>query len=142
MQRGTSQPLGFVLQNLLEGLVAFAVAIYHGWKLALVILACLPLSAVFLYVISRGTQAHIESQHRCLAEASKVSNNAISNISLVKCSNTQAHETARYVIAASEAATHSLKQSRIVAAQMGALGFLIFAMFMLGPYVQEKGAYH
>lgn len=99
----------------------------------MVILSCLPLSATVLYLISRGTQTHIEFQHRYLTEASQVSNNAISNVSLVKCFNTQVHETARYVIAIGEAAVHSLKQSRVVAAQIGAAGFLIFAMFMLGP---------
>ena len=113
--------------------MALTVAIYHGWKLAFVILACLPLSATILYLLSRNIQTHIESQHRSLAEATQVSNNAISNIRVVKCFNTQAYEAARYVNAVGAAAVHSLRQSRVVASQMGAMGFLIFAVFMLGP---------
>lgn len=139
LQHGTSQPFGFIVQSLIEGIAAFIVAIYHGWKLTFVILACLPLSAIVLYVISRGIQAHIELQHRYLAEASQVSSNAISNVLLVKCFNTQAYETARYVKAVGEAAIHSLRQSRVVAVQMGALGFLVFAMFMLGQYAPTIG---
>lgn len=138
LQHGVSQPAAFILSGLVEGCVAFGVALYYGWKLTLVVLASLPLSIIVLFLISRGHQSHVDSHNHSLAGASQIANNAISNPSLVKCFCTQAYETARYVTAIGKAATHSLKQSRVTAAQMGALGFLMFAMFLLGSSVCSR----
>lgn len=77
---GTSQPMGFALQLVVEGFAALGLSFSYGWKLTLVILASIPLSAVILHFISRGLQAHIASQGEALSEASQTANNAISNI--------------------------------------------------------------
>jgi ATP-binding cassette, subfamily B (MDR/TAP), member 1 len=128
-----SQPLAFILSGVIEGFVAFGVALYYSWKLALVMLALMPLSAIVLYSISRGYQSHVESQNLHLTDASRTANYTINNAALIKAFCTASSESARYALDVGKAAIHSLKQSRVTAAQMGAMGFLVFVMFLLGP---------
>jgi ATP-binding cassette, subfamily B (MDR/TAP), member 1 len=132
LQHGVSQPTAFIVSGFTEGFVAFGVALFYSWKLTLVVLAILPFSATVLILISRGYQAHIDAQNIYLTSASKTANNAISNPALIKCFCTAAFETGRYTTAVNKAAAHSLRQARVTAAQMGAMGFLMFAMFLLG----------
>jgi len=115
MQLGTSQPFSFLLQGMIQGLVAFGIAIYHSWKVTLTVLAIVPVSGAALYLLGRGLQRHIASQDHFLAEATKIAHNAFINIALVKCFNAQSIETTRYVAVIRKAATYSLKQANIVA---------------------------
>ena len=124
--------MGFVLQGVVEGFAALGLSLYYNWKLTLVILASIPISAVILYFISRGIQPNIIRQSQCLSEASEVASNAFTNISLLKYFNTQAQEYRSYVVYVQKAAKWYLKQARSNAMQMGFVRFASTAAFVQG----------
>lgn len=124
--------MGFALQLLVEGIVALGLSLYYGWKLTLVILASLPVSALILHLISRGLQSNIVLQSEALSEASHIANNAIAHISLLKYFNTQNQESLRYVRSVRKAAEFYLKQARTNALQMGFTKFASTTMFVQG----------
>lgn len=132
MQLGTSQPMGFAVQLLVEGFVALGLSFYYGWKLTLVILASLPVSALILHFISRGLQTHISCQSEALSHAAQIANNAISNISLIKYFNTQTETSRRYTGQIHRASTFYLKQARANALQIGFIKFATTTMFVQG----------
>ena len=129
--------MGFALQLVVEGCVALGLSFSYGWKLTLVILASIPISVVVLHFISRGLPAHIENQGEALSEASRTANNAISNISILKYSNTQSQESRSYVGHVRRAATFYLRQAKANALQTGFVKFASTTMFVQGKTMHE-----
>ena len=124
--------MGFAIQLVVEGFVALGLSFFYGWKLTLVILATIPLSAVILHFISRGLQGHIASQGEALSEASQTANNAISNISVLKYFSTQSQESRSYIGDVRRAAAFYLKQAKANALQIGFVKFASTTMFIQG----------
>jgi ATP-binding cassette, subfamily B (MDR/TAP), member 1 len=133
LQLGTSQPMGFAVEMLVECFVALGIAFSYGWKLTLVILASVPILAAVLHLISRHLQDHITAQGQALAGASSIAHSSISNIVLLKCFNTQSQETRQYTTHIQNAAAFYLRQARTVASQFGFINFATTTMFVQGP---------
>lgn len=132
LQIATSQPLGFAAQYSVTALTALGLAFYTSWKLTLVTLATVPVSAIALSVIASQMQPSIEAQQVELTMASKLLNNALSAIDTVKCFNGQDFEIRQYARAIARAAKYYLKQARSNALQIGFVRIMTLGMFVQG----------
>ena len=132
MQLAVSQPLGFLLFEVVGSIVALGTAFYFSWKLTLVIIAAFPVAAVVLCIISIRLGPAIEAQKRELSRASKYANTAITAIDTVKVFNGQDHEVWQYYSTIKQAAGNYLVQARANALQFGVTKFTMVAIFVLG----------
>jgi ATP-binding cassette, subfamily B (MDR/TAP), member 1 len=132
LQIGTSQPLGFSIQYVVQVFASLGLAFYTSWKLTLVILAGLPVSAVIMSFISSMMQPSIIAQEIELSLASKLANSALAAIDTVKCFNGQSFELGQYKPAVLKAAKHYMKQALSNSLQIGFVRFVTTAMFVQG----------
>ena len=127
-----SQPLGFIVEYLVTLLAALGLALYTSWRISLVTLSSVPVTAIIMSFISSKMQPSIAAQEEGLAKASKLANSAISSIDTVKAFNGQDLETRQYNSAILHAAKSYLKQAKINSLQIGFVRFVTLAMFVQG----------
>lgn len=139
LQLGASQSLAFAIHGLIEGLVAFGLAMYYNWRVTLVVISGLPFAGLLLQVTSNRMQQHIHAQHAALARAASTANFSITNISLVKCFNSQTKQTSQYTACINSAAVFALNQATLAAVQLGTLTVLLMVMFMIGTELITHG---
>ncbi|KAL8725683.1 MAG: hypothetical protein Q9166_007197 [cf. Caloplaca sp. 2 TL-2023] len=132
LQMGTSQPLGFALQSTVTALSALGLALYTAWDLTLITIATIPFAAIILGWISSRLQPSIDAQAKELNTASKLANNALQAIDVVKCFNGQDFETWQYAKAINRAAKKYLIQAKANALQIGFVRFITLSMFVQG----------
>ncbi|KAJ5185139.1 ABC transporter integral membrane type 1 [Penicillium cf. griseofulvum] len=132
MQMATSQPLGLVLQYSCRSLASLGLGFYTSWSLSLVTLAGIPIFSAIIGYLSSKMRFSIIAQQAELTEASKVANNAITNIDTVKCLNGQAFEYRNFVQRIERSATHYLRQARLNSLQIAVIRWMIFGMFVQG----------
>src|SRR5438552_3053795 len=94
-----------------QALSSLGVAFYFSWKMALVVLASLPVTAIALVVISRRLSWHILGQDAAMNKATRISTTAFTNIFTVKCFNAQAMECREYTTALKNAAGFYVSQA-------------------------------
>ncbi|EXJ81375.1 hypothetical protein A1O3_07666 [Capronia epimyces CBS 606.96] len=131
-QLGASQPLGLSILALVQALCSLGLAFHTNWKLTLVVLSVVPVIALGVALLSRQTQIYVEMHSRRLTQATKVANNIITNITMVKCFNTQEQEGQQYHSAVKDATVSSWKQAVFSAAQTGFVRFAGTTMFVQG----------
>lgn len=132
LQLGTSQIFGLLIADSFTALASIAVALYFSWKLTLVLLATLPVSALVLSLATKRLEPAIQAQRRDLATASKHATASITAIDLVKVFNGYEHELWQYAQALRKAAKHYMIQARCNSVQMGYVAFWVIAMFVVG----------
>ena len=132
LQLGTSQPLGFVLNLIVQALASLGLAFYYDWSLTLVILSGVPFTMLVMAVLSGGMQENIARQQKELAKASSISNYALTNIVTIKCCNTQDQECRSYKGLIHRAAGYYVRQARIAALRIGFSQFATSTMFVAG----------
>ena len=115
-----------------QAVASLGLAVYYSWKLTLVILAGVPVSAIILSSISSVMQPSIIAQELELALAAKLANSAISAIDTVKCFNGQETEVRQYVTAVKRAAAFYLQQARANALQISFVRFVTSSLFVQG----------
>ena len=116
----------------MTSLASLAIALYHSWKLTLVLLATLPISAIILSLATRRLEPAIQAQKRDLAIASKYATASITAIDLVKVFNGYDQEVWQYYRAIKNAAKYYLVQAQCNAIQMGYVSFWVIVMFIVG----------
>ncbi|KAF4977124.1 hypothetical protein FZEAL_6312 [Fusarium zealandicum] len=132
LQLATSQVLGLLICDIITSFASLGIALYYSWKLTLVLLATLPLSAIILSLATKRLEPAIQSQKRDLAIASKFAVASITAIDLVKVFNGYDQEVWQYYPAIKTAAKHYLIQAQCNALQMGYVAFWVVAMFVVG----------
>ncbi|KAJ5615946.1 hypothetical protein N7537_001060 [Penicillium hordei] len=132
MQMATSQPLGLVLQYSCRSLASLGLGFYTSWSLSLVTLAGIPIFSAIIGFLSSKMKFSITAQQAELTEASKVANNAITNIDTVKCLNGQAFEHRNFAERIERSATHYLRQARHNSLQIAIIRWMMFGMFVQG----------
>ncbi|CAG8233759.1 unnamed protein product [Penicillium nalgiovense] len=132
MQMATSQPLGLVLQYSCRSLASLGLGFYTSWSLSLVTLAGIPIFSAIIVFLSSKMKFSITAQQVELTEASKVANNAITNIDTVKCLNGQAFEHRNFAERIERSATHYLRQARLNSLQIAFIRWMMFGMFVQG----------
>jgi ATP-binding cassette subfamily B (MDR/TAP) protein 1 len=132
MQMATSQPLGLLLQYSFRSLASLGLGFYTSWSLSLVTLAGVPIFSSIIASLSSRMKYSIRAQQDELTEASKVANNAITNIDTVKYLNGQALEYQRFSSHIISSAIHYLRQARLNSLQIALIRWMIFGMFVQG----------
>jgi len=108
------------------------------------VLATFPVIASALSFLSRGLQQSIQLQQAGLTRATKQAQNSISNVTVLKCHNTQASEARAYSENLKTVSQHFRKQARIVATQTGfmrfvAAGLPVLALFFGNHLIHKSG---
>ncbi|CAG8338777.1 unnamed protein product [Penicillium salamii] len=132
MQMATSQPLGLLLQYSGRSLASLVLGLYTSWSLSLVTLAGFPIFSSIIAYISSRMKYSIQAQHDELTAASKVANNAITNIDTVKCLNGQELEHRNFRERIEASAIHYLRQARLNSLQIAFIRWMMFGMFVQG----------
>ncbi|KAJ5550826.1 ABC transporter integral membrane type 1 [Penicillium sp. DV-2018c] len=132
LQMATSQPLGLVLQYSCRSLASLGLGFYTSWRLSLVTLAGIPVFSSIIAFLASRMKHSITAQQEELTEASKVANNAITNIDTVKCLNGQAFEHRNFAERIERSATYYLRQARLNSLQIAFIRWMMFAMFVQG----------
>ncbi|KAI8714130.1 hypothetical protein NCS52_01132400 [Fusarium sp. LHS14.1] len=132
LQLATSQVLGLLVCDLITSLGSLGIALYYSWKLTLVLLATLPISAIILSLATQRLEPAIQGQKREMAAASKFAVASITAIDLVKVFNGYDQEVWQYYPAIKAAAKHYLVQAQCNAIQMGYVAFWVVTMFVVG----------
>ncbi|KAJ5960194.1 ABC transporter integral membrane type 1 [Penicillium vulpinum] len=132
IQMATSQPLGLVLQYSCRSLASLGLGFYTSWSLSLVTLAGIPIFSAIIGFRSSKMKFSITAQQAELTEASKIANNAITNIDTVKCLNGQTFEHQSFADRIERSATHYLRQARLNSLQIAFIRWMMFAMFVQG----------
>lgn len=120
------------MQNLVATVASLVLALYISWKLALVSLATIPLSALVMGFASKKIQRNMEAQQAELTKASKLANGAISSIDSVKHFIAEEPELRQYVSAVHKAARWYIKEAFACASEIGCIHLLTFSMFVQG----------
>ncbi|CAG7924189.1 unnamed protein product [Penicillium olsonii] len=132
MQMATSQPLGLLLQYSGRSLASLVLGLYTSWSLSLVTLAGFPVFSSIIAFLSSKMKYSIQAQHDELTAASKVANNAITNIDTVKYLNGQALEHRNFCERIEASAIHYLRQARLNSLQIAFIRWMMFGMFVQG----------
>ncbi|UZP44876.1 hypothetical protein NXS19_012688 [Fusarium pseudograminearum] len=132
LQLASSQVLGLLVGDIITSFASLGIALYYSWKLTLVLLATLPISAIVLSFATKRLEPAIQTQKRELAVASKFAVASITAIDLVKVFNGYDQEVWQYYPSIKAAAKQYLVQAQCNALQMGYVAFWVVAMFVLG----------
>ncbi|KAM0504806.1 hypothetical protein ACHAP8_002194 [Fusarium lateritium] len=132
LQLASSQVLGLLVGDIITSFASLGIALYYSWKLTLVLLATLPISAIVLSLATKRLEPAIQTQKRELAVASKFAVASITAIDLVKVFNGYDQEVWQYYPSVKAAAKQYLIQAQCNALQMGYVAFWVVAMFVLG----------
>ncbi|KAF5022574.1 hypothetical protein F66182_5407 [Fusarium sp. NRRL 66182] len=132
LQLASSQVLGLLMGDIITSIASLGIALYYSWKLTLVLLTTLPISAIVLSLATRRLEPAIQAQKRDLAVASKFAIASITAIDLVKVFNGYDQEVWQYYPAIKAAARQYLIQAQCNALQMGYVAFWVVAMFVVG----------
>ncbi|KAH6877168.1 P-loop containing nucleoside triphosphate hydrolase protein [Thelonectria olida] len=116
----------------MTGFGSVAIAFSYSWKLTLVLLAIMPISALILSLVTRRLESGIQAQRRDLAVASKYAAASITAIDLVKVFNGYDQDVWHYSTAVKKAAKHYLVQAQCNASQMAYISFSGIATFVIG----------
>lgn len=139
----TSQPLGLLLQYGCRSLASLILALVFSWRLSLVTLAGIPLFSFVIAYLSTKMKSSITAQQAELTHVSKIANNAIASIDVVKCLNGQAFESKRFASRIEQSAIHYLRQARLNSAQIALIRWMMFGMFVqgfwYGSYLARSG---
>jgi ATP-binding cassette subfamily B (MDR/TAP) protein 1 len=132
LQIAAGQPLGSVIQYTIRVLATLALALYLSWKVTLVTIAVVPVSALFISFLSSRMKPVVRAQQSELSGASKLTHDAFSAIEVVKCLNGQTSTYCQFVSYIRAAAKWYMKLAFLTAIQMAWTRFASFAMFVQG----------
>ncbi|PHH80618.1 hypothetical protein CDD80_621 [Ophiocordyceps camponoti-rufipedis] len=132
LQSATGQVLGFLICDSLAAFASLAVAMYHSWKLTLVLLATIPFSVAILSFATRRLDPAIQSQKARLERAAKLARASLAAIDVVKVFNGSERELSQYRDALGLARVHFLIQARCNSVQMGYVAFWVVSLFVMG----------
>jgi ATP-binding cassette subfamily B (MDR/TAP) protein 1 len=121
-----------LITDIFTAIAAISISFYYTWKLTLVLLASLPISAAILSFASKNLDSAIQSQKDHLQSASKVAAASITGIDHVTVCQSHQQEISRYAKAAALASKQYILQARCNAIQMGYVGFWVIGMFIAG----------
>lgn len=123
---------GLLVSDIISSLASVGIALSYSWKLTLVLLATLPVSAIILSLATRRLEPAIQQQKHHLATASKHATASITAIDLVKVFNGYDYEIKQYLNAVRLAARHYMIQAQCNAIQTSYVSFWTIFMFVVG----------
>ncbi|KAK9759923.1 hypothetical protein K7432_016568, partial [Basidiobolus ranarum] len=132
IQEGISQKVGLFVQNLVTFIGGFVLAFVKGWKMALVLLAALPLLAAVGALMTRFVTTNTSDGQGAYASAGGVAEEVLSSIKTVSAFGGQKREILRYNSKLDIATRAGVKKGIFEGIGVGLMILVIFLTYALG----------
>ena len=114
VQDSIAEKVGVAIQSLAQFLGGVIIGFVYGWKMALVILAVLPVLAVSGYLWFYVTTAFTKSELDAYAEAGGIAEEVLSGVRTVTAFTAQQEEVKRYTVPLKDAEKAGTKKFTII----------------------------
>ncbi|OMH80546.1 Multidrug resistance protein 1 [Zancudomyces culisetae] len=138
IQEGINEKSGFIIQYLTTFFGGFVLAFIRGWKMALVVLAVMPLLIVSAGLMGANIGKLTNMVQEAYAEAGAVATEVLSSMRTVMSFNAQEREIERYSDKLSKGHKVGMKKTMIFALGVGVIFFFIYALYSLGFWYGAK----
>ncbi|KAK9760001.1 hypothetical protein K7432_016415 [Basidiobolus ranarum] len=132
IQEGISQKVGLFVQHLVTFIGGFVLAFVKGWKMALVLLAALPLLAAVGALMARFVTTNTSNGQGAYASAGGVAEEVLSSIKTVSAFGGQKREILRYNSKLDLATSAGIKKGIFEGIGVGLMILVIFFTYALG----------
>jgi len=129
---------GVTIQNTAQFIAGLVVAFVKGWRLALVILACLPVMAIFGGIMMIFLTKWMTGGQTAYAEAGAIAEQALGSIKTVYAFSLQDRFQKKYEVYLEKAKQNGIKGGFILGMGFGAFMFILFASYGLAFWYGSK----
>ncbi|KAJ3172722.1 ATP-binding cassette, sub-B (MDR TAP), member 4 [Geranomyces variabilis] len=134
IQEGISEKVGLIVQFLTTFVAGFVIAYVRGWRLALVLTACLPLLVASAVIMTKALAAGSKSGNTAYAAAGGLAQQVLSGIRTVVSFGGEQRSIQRYMGLLGHAEKTAIKNSVIGAVGVGSIQLVIFSVYSLAFY--------
>lgn len=134
LEGGVNQNLGIFLMNTLGFFFNVGTAFYNGWKLSLVTMSLMPVTAIINGVVGKFSAKWTKDGAKAASDASVASEEAISAVRTVYAFNGQEKEVQRYDKSLSVAMSFSVWQNFASSLTIASTWFSLYGSFSVGIY--------
>ncbi|KAI8806223.1 P-loop containing nucleoside triphosphate hydrolase protein [Cladochytrium replicatum] len=138
IQDGISEKFGLVLQGLAQFIGGFTVAFVYGWKLALVLLAALPIMGIVGTIMVTLITKFVRQGQDSYADAGAVAEQVIAGIRTVFSFSLQKRFAQKYQAQLDKAHANDVKKGLALSGGFGAFMLTIFSTYALAFYVGSR----
>jgi len=138
IQDAISEKAGATLQGVSQFLTGLIIAFVKGWRLALVILACMPLLAIMGGIMMILLTKFMTGGQDAYAEAGKVAEQALGGIKTVYAFSLQKRFQARYDVLLEKAKQINTKAGFVIGLGFGVFMFILFSCYGLAFWYGSK----
>lgn len=131
IQDGISEKVGLILQFVCTFIAGFVIAFVKGWRLALVLTACFPLLAGAAALMSTMVAKESDKGNDAYAAAGGIAQQVLSGMRTVVAFGGEHRAAQRYSALLKSAEKDAIKKSIYTALGVGAINFLIFAVYAM-----------
>ncbi|CAG9824228.1 unnamed protein product [Phaedon cochleariae] len=131
IEDGIGEKIGLFLFSVTVFLTGIIVALYEGWKLAVVAMVSLPISTIIMMIITKIAAKYSKEEMEAYGEAGAVAEEVISSIKTVVAFDGQWKETKLYENHLIEAKCNNIKRCIFISINNFCLWFCIFACYSL-----------
>ncbi|KAI9099534.1 P-loop containing nucleoside triphosphate hydrolase protein [Phlyctochytrium arcticum] len=131
MQEGISEKVGLIIQFFTTFIAGFVIAFIKGWRLALVLTACLPLLVGAAAIMSIMVASSNESGNDAYAAAGGIAQQILSGMRTVVAFGGETRAAKRYAALLKSAEKDAIKKSIYAGLGVGMINFLIFAVYSM-----------
>ncbi|KAJ3146682.1 ATP-binding cassette, sub-B (MDR TAP), member 4 [Geranomyces michiganensis] len=134
IQEGISEKVGLIVQFLTTFVAGFVIAYVRGWRLALVLTACLPLLVGAAVIMTKALAAGSKSGNTAYAKAGGLAQTVLSGIRTVVSFGGEQRSVQQYTSLLGVAEKTAIKNSMIGAVGVGSIQLVIFSVYSLAFY--------
>ncbi|EGG19851.1 ABC transporter B family protein [Cavenderia fasciculata] len=138
VQGMTSQRLGLLLQNLVTTIVGLIIAFVAGWKLTLVILACVPVIGFSAKVEMDFMGGFSKEGKESYGKSSQIATEAISGIRTVAAFNAEEKIYGKFEYALADPIRLSIRKGNVAGVVFGFTQAVMFLVWALGYWYGGK----
>ncbi|KAF9403393.1 (ABC) transporter, partial [Podila epigama] len=128
---GIADKVGVALSSLVTFISGFVIGFVKGWKLALVLLSCVPLIGACAVMMMKFTVAQSSKGQDSYSKAGAVAEQAFSSIRTVVSFGGQKRETESYIAQLDEAFGSGKKRAIVTAIGIATFMFILFSTYGL-----------
>ncbi|KAI8806224.1 P-loop containing nucleoside triphosphate hydrolase protein [Cladochytrium replicatum] len=138
IQEGISEKFGIMLQSISQFVAGFTIAFVYGWKLALVLLAALPIMGIVGTVMVRLITRFVRKGQDSYADAGAVAEQVIAGIRTVYSFSLQKRFAQKYGEQLDRAYANDVKKGLSLSTGFGAFMLTIFATYALAFFYGSR----
>ncbi|KAJ3317345.1 ATP-binding cassette, sub-B (MDR TAP), member 4 [Boothiomyces sp. JEL0866] len=128
---GLSDKIGLIIQFVCGFISGFVIAFVRGWKLAIVLLAALPVLSAASFFMSKIIAGGQKQEQDAYAEAGSIAQQTFTSIRTVVSFGGQTKELSKYALRLNKAEKAGIKKALMNGAGVGLFQFLMFNIYAL-----------